>query len=46
MTLTLTGGKRPLGRHRCSWDDNIKMEHREKEWDDVDWIGLVQVKDG
>ena len=22
-------GKRPLGRSRCRWEDNIKMDHRE-----------------
>jgi len=22
-------GKRPLGRPRCGWEDNIRMDHRE-----------------
>jgi hypothetical protein len=29
-------GKRPLGRSRRGWVDNIKIELREVEWDDVD----------
>jgi hypothetical protein len=32
-------GKRPLGRPRCRWVDNIKMDFRDIEWDGVDWIG-------
>jgi hypothetical protein len=31
-------GKRPLGRPRCRWVDNIKMDLREIGWDGVDWI--------
>jgi hypothetical protein len=38
-------GKRPLGRPRRRWVDNIKMDLREVEWDDMDWIDLVQDKD-
>jgi hypothetical protein len=37
-------GKRPLGRPRCRWVDNIKMDLREIGWDDVDWIDLAQVR--
>jgi hypothetical protein len=29
-------GKRPLGRPRRRWMDNIKMDHREIEWDGMD----------
>jgi hypothetical protein len=36
-------GKRPLGRPRCMWVDNIRMDLGEVGWGDVDWIGLVQV---
>jgi hypothetical protein len=32
-------GKRPLGRQRRRWVDNIKMDLREIGWDGVDWIG-------
>jgi hypothetical protein len=34
--------KRPLGRPRCRWVDNIRMDIRGVGWGDVDWIGLVQ----
>jgi hypothetical protein len=29
-------GKRPRGRTRCRWVDNIKMDLREIVWDDMD----------
>jgi hypothetical protein len=35
-------GKRPLGRSRRRWVDNIKMDLREIGWDGIDWIDLVQ----
>jgi hypothetical protein len=35
-------GKRPLGRPRYRWVDNIKMDLGEVGWGDVDWIGLTQ----
>jgi hypothetical protein len=38
-------GKRPLGRPRRRWVDNIKMYLREIEWDGVDWIDLAQDRD-
>jgi hypothetical protein len=31
-------GKRPLGRQRCRWVDNIKMDLREIGWGGTDWI--------
>jgi hypothetical protein len=34
--------KRPLGRPRRRWVDNIRMDLREVGWGDVDWIGLAQ----
>jgi hypothetical protein len=34
-------GKRPLGRPRCRWIDNIKMDLLEIGLSVVDWIGLV-----
>jgi hypothetical protein len=36
-------GKRPLGRPRCRWVDNIRMDLGEVGWGDVDWIGLALV---
>jgi hypothetical protein len=35
-------GKRPLGRPRRRWVDNIEMDLREIGWDGVDWIELAQ----
>jgi hypothetical protein len=35
-------GKRPLGRPRRRWIDNIKMDLLEIGWCGVDWIGLAQ----
>jgi hypothetical protein len=35
-------GKRPLGRLRCTWIDNIKMDLLEIGLNVVDWIGLAQ----
>jgi hypothetical protein len=34
--------KRPLGRPRRKWVDNIRMDLREMGWGDVDWIGLAE----
>jgi hypothetical protein len=34
-------GKRPLGRPRRRWVDNIKMNLRETGWDGMDWINLT-----
>jgi hypothetical protein len=38
-------GKRPLGRLRRRWVDNIKMDLREIGWDGVDWMELAQDRD-
>jgi hypothetical protein len=38
-------GKIPLGRPRCRWVDNIRMDLGERGWCDVDWIGLAQDRD-
>jgi hypothetical protein len=35
-------GKRPLGRPRRRWEDNIKMDLREKGIDGAKWIQLAQ----
>jgi hypothetical protein len=37
--------KRPLGRPRCRWVNNIKMDRREIGWDGVDWIDMAQGRD-
>jgi hypothetical protein len=38
-------GKRPLGRQRCRWDYNIKLDLRETGWDGIYWIDLAQDRD-
>jgi hypothetical protein len=30
-------GRRPLGRPRCRWLDNIRIDLVEVGWGDVDW---------
>ncbi|KAJ4431722.1 hypothetical protein ANN_20324 [Periplaneta americana] len=37
--------KRPLGRPRRRWEDNIKMDLRKVGYDDRDWINLAQDRD-
>jgi hypothetical protein len=38
-------GKRPLGRPRRRWVDNIKMDPLEIGWGSLGWIGLAQDRD-
>jgi hypothetical protein len=38
-------GRRPVGRPRRRWEDNIEMDLREIEFGDVDWIHLAQDRD-
>ena len=38
-------GKRPLGRPRRGWEDNIKMDLQEVGCGDMDWIDLAQDRD-
>jgi hypothetical protein len=35
-------GKRPLGRHRCRWEDNIKADLQKVGCGDMYWIELAQ----
>ena len=39
------GGKRPLGRPRRRWVDNIRMDLQEVGCGYLDWIGLAQDRD-
>jgi hypothetical protein len=41
----LLAGKIPLGRPKCRWVDNIRMDLGEMGWGGVDWIGLTQDRD-
>jgi hypothetical protein len=38
-------GKRPLGRPRCRWEGNIKMDVQEVGCGDMDWIEMAQDRD-
>jgi hypothetical protein len=38
-------GKRPLGRTRRRWVDNIKTVFSEIGWNDIDWLNLAQDRD-
>jgi hypothetical protein len=38
-------GKRPPGKQRRGWMDNIKVDLGEVGWGDVNWIGLAQDRD-
>ena len=38
-------GKRPLGRPRCRWVNNIRMDLQEVGCECMDWIGLAQDRD-
>ena len=38
-------GKKPLGRLRRKWEDNIKMDLQEVGCGGMDWIDLAQYRD-
>jgi hypothetical protein len=38
-------GKRPLGKPRRRWEDNIKIDLQEVEGDRGDWMELAQDRD-
>jgi hypothetical protein len=35
-------GKRPLGKYRSRWEDNIIMYLTEIRWEGLDWMRLAQ----
>jgi hypothetical protein len=37
--------KIPLGRPRCRWENNIKIDLQEVECRSIDWIDVAQDKD-
>jgi hypothetical protein len=37
--------KRPLGRPRCRWEDNIKMDLQEVGYEGMDLIDVAQDRD-
>ena len=40
-----TEGKRPLGRPRRRWEDNIKMDLQKVGYGGMNWIKLAQNRD-
>jgi len=38
-------GKRPLGKPRLRWKDNIKMDLQEVECEGMDWTQLAEDRD-
>ena len=45
LLLGKPDGKRPLGKPRRKWEDNIKMDVQEVECGGMDWIELAQDRD-
>jgi hypothetical protein len=45
MRLRKPEEKRPLGRTKRRWEDNIKMDLREIRYEGADWIHLVHIRD-
>jgi hypothetical protein len=39
-------GRRPLGRPRRRWVDNIKIDLRETGWDGMVWTGSIWLRIG
>jgi hypothetical protein len=38
-------GRRPLGRARHNWVDNIKVDLRQMGWSDIDRVNLAHNRD-
>jgi hypothetical protein len=38
-------GRRPLGKPRLRWEDNIEMDLQEVGWEGLDWIDMAQDRD-
>jgi len=45
VVLRKPEGRRPLGRPRSRWADNIRMDLQEVVFGYMDWIGLAQDRD-
>jgi hypothetical protein len=43
MSVRNPEGKRPLGRPRCRWEDNIRVD-LEVGWEVVDWIIWLRIE--
>jgi hypothetical protein len=42
LLVKMPEGKRPLGRPKHRWENNISLDLGEIGWGDVDWIDLAQ----
>jgi hypothetical protein len=40
--ISVRKSERSLGRPKCKWEDNIKMDLKEIAWEDVQCINLAQ----
>ena len=40
-----SSGRKPRGRRRRKWEDNIKMDLQEVGWGGMDWTDLAQDRD-
>jgi hypothetical protein len=38
-------GKRPIGKPRRSWEDNVRMDLSEIGWGGMDWVDLAEDRD-
>jgi hypothetical protein len=45
LLVGMPGRRRPLGRPRCRWMGNIRMDLVQVGMGDVDWIGLAVDRD-
>jgi hypothetical protein len=45
VSVGISEGKRPMGRPRRRWEDNIKADLQEVEDGDMDWTELAQGRD-
>jgi hypothetical protein len=45
ILIRRTEGERSVGRYKHRWEDNIRMDPRERVWEGMDWIQLVQDRD-
>ena len=45
MVTGTPAGKRPLGRPRCRWEDNIRMDLKEIGINTRNWVDSAQDRD-
>jgi hypothetical protein len=37
--------KRTLGKYRCRWEADIRIDLQDIEWEGIDWIDVAQDRD-